>query len=233
VERVLTDETIRDRIAKLCIGLAAECDAPNVEPDVEKLLRSKLTKATTLPFVAFLTHDLQWVHGYSGGRNAATFAAELEKAEQSPLVYATPAVEKKLETLATKAEKDAAKSRWAGVLKSAAAADGLVGRSAVRERIVAQVDKARKWASAAFDDAIKRLAAGADRAKVRVSLKGVASAFAGHPEADTAKTGLKAIDRLTRLAKTDPAKQEALKAKYGAEFKDTPWAGLFLTGKTE
>ena len=48
MQRVLPDPSVKDRIAKLCVGLAADCDAP--EDSVERLMSANLAGAQTLPF---------------------------------------------------------------------------------------------------------------------------------------------------------------------------------------
>ncbi len=73
--QVLPDKTIRSRMSKLCVGLAAECDEP--EPEVKAVFRSKLAHARMLPFIAFLTPSGTWIHGFAGRRTTAQFARDL------------------------------------------------------------------------------------------------------------------------------------------------------------
>src|SRR5262245_43914638 len=46
---------VRDRISRIAVGLAADCDAP--EPAVDAILRRNLPDAQMLPFAAFLTAE--------------------------------------------------------------------------------------------------------------------------------------------------------------------------------
>ena len=79
VSRVVTDPRVRPRIAKVAVGLAAECDRP--EPGVQRLFNRHLANARMLPFVAFLTAEGEYITGFAGGSDANRFLAHLRKAE--------------------------------------------------------------------------------------------------------------------------------------------------------
>src|SRR5262245_11983414 len=64
VTLILPAESVRARISRLAVGLAAECDEP--DPRIEALFEKNLQCAVMLPFVAVVTPDLQWVTGWSG-----------------------------------------------------------------------------------------------------------------------------------------------------------------------
>lgn len=79
VSRVLPDPRVRSGIAKIAVGLVAECDRP--EAAVDSLLRRNLPSTRMLPFVAFLTADGRYITGFSGGCSVERFLAHVRKAE--------------------------------------------------------------------------------------------------------------------------------------------------------
>jgi hypothetical protein len=227
VERVIPAPEIKNRIADLAVGLVADCDRP--ENDVEKIMRANLAGAQKLPFVAFVTHDGKWVEGYSGAKRPGDFLAVLEKAEDTPYLKATPAVQKKLAGLAAKAEKAAKKGDWRTVMKSAQAADKTTGRCPERTQIQTLVDSARAWAAAQFTSAIKHARTKDGVAASRKALSAVKKQFSGQPEASVAHEGSKALKRLERIRKVEAkgSAVEDLREKAARDFKGTIWEALF------
>lgn len=226
-EGVLTDPKVKDRLSKLAVGLAAECDPPNREDAVGKLLSANLAGANTLPFCGFVTQDLQWIAGFSGYKDAAAFDAVLTQAENSPLLQAKPDVAKKLEVIAQAAEQAAEKGVWAKTLAAAKSAAELKGKCPARDRIAAAVAKGRAWAEDEISKALSSAVGAADRTAQRVALKRVSAAFAGEPEAKDADTGVKALERVGVIESLPDDKQGAAKEKAAKDFAGTRWVGLF------
>ena len=99
---MLAQEPVKARVGELAIGLAIDCDTDQGE--VSQLLHEKMPDAGTLPFVALLTSEGEWIDGYSGYRDATQFLVFLEDAASSPLLDAKPDVQKKLQKLVVSAK---------------------------------------------------------------------------------------------------------------------------------
>ena len=80
-ERILPDDSIRGRLQGIAIGLAADCDRP--ERAVYDLFQTYLPGARTLPFVAFLTPDGDWITGWAGGRKLSEVSQTLSLAQST------------------------------------------------------------------------------------------------------------------------------------------------------
>jgi hypothetical protein len=52
------------------------------DPRVDRVLRANLPNATLMPLVGFLTPDLQWVHGFWGGRDVGQFLSDIAVARR-------------------------------------------------------------------------------------------------------------------------------------------------------
>ncbi len=220
---------MKARLAALAVGLAADCDKP--ESAVQEIMRKNLPDARTLPFVAFLTHDLKWAGGYSGGKDEAGFAAVLAEVEKSPLLAATEAVRKKLEPLAAKAAKAAGEEDYKTVVKCLQDAADLLGRCPERDALTEAETQAQAWAEAQIAEAVTLATGGTDDfAGARARLSAVKKHFGGEPEAADAEQGLKAVtilERWSRLAAVPPVTRE----KSAAEFAGTRWEAV-LRGPT-
>jgi hypothetical protein len=229
VERQLPDAKVRDRVSALCVGLAAPCDPPDREDAVAWMLQEKFPKAPLLPFVGIVTHDLEWVGGWSGRSTVDSVVAAIEKAERSPLRPASAETRARLAKLAEDAASAAAKSDWKAVLAASRSASALAGRAPERERLTESVGKAREQAEGELQKAVAALKpADADRAAVRASLKKLAGVFAGEPEAADCEKGLAAIERLTTVdALAEDARPDA-RAKAAKDFAETRWVVLFV-----
>jgi hypothetical protein len=226
---VLPAEKVKSRIAALAVGLAADCDRP--ESDVQKIMSENLKGAGTLPFVGFLTPDLKWVGGYSGGKNEAGFIALLDEVEKSPLLDATDAVKKKLLALADKAAKAVEKSDWKAVITAGHEAAATTGRSPDRVRLDDLVKKAHDWAGAELDRIVDEVRRGGDLPAARKSLGDVKRQMAGEPEAADVETGLKALSKLAtiRSVEADPKGVDpaAMREKGAKEFESSRWKAVF------
>ena len=76
---VLPHSTVRGRMSKLAIGLAAECDRP--EAAVAELFQRNLRNASMLPFCAFVTPRGRWITGWGGYTTATQMQGYLNQAE--------------------------------------------------------------------------------------------------------------------------------------------------------
>jgi hypothetical protein len=227
VEHLVPDQKVRDRLAALCVGLAADCDLPERENEVAWLLQAKFPGAPSLPFVGIVTDDMQWIGGWSGGTTVDKFVEVLDAAEKSPLRPATAETRKALEELASQAAKAAEKSDWKAVMAASKSAAGLKGRAPAREALGEVVTKAREWAETELAKALESVRTGGDRAAVRARLKKVSAAFAGEPEQKDADQGAKALDKLTTIEGMAADQQDAAREKAAKEFAGSRWTALF------
>jgi hypothetical protein len=212
---------------RLAVGLAAPCDPPGREDKLWQFMTEKFDGAPSLPFVAWVTHDFEYVHGFTGGRTLRQFEKDLEIVEASPLVPATLEVEKKITALAAKAAKAAETESWPTVLAAGREVAQLKGRCPQRDVLAEAVEQARDFAASRFDWVEDSVADAKDLKPLKAVLKGVQKQFKGEPEAETAKLGLKAVDTYARIAKLDGEKAVVARGKAAATFKDTRWAPLF------
>jgi hypothetical protein len=227
VQRELTSPTIKDRIGKAAVGLAADCDAG--EQTVSELMHANLPDASALPFVAFLTPDGQWINGASGYQEARQLAALLDVAEKSPLLDASAAVQKQLEKHAASATAAVAKNDWKAVLAAAREARKSTGRCPQRTAIADAEKLARAWAESQLAGVAQQAAAGGDLAPLRKQLAAVKQQFAGEPEAADADTGTKALQRLQVVREVEAAPNPArdLRERSAAPFQGTRWQTIF------
>ena len=226
---MLPAEKVKSRIAALAVGLAADCDKP--ESDVQKIMSENLKGASTLPFVGFLTPDLKWVGGFSGGKNEAGFLAVLDAVDKSPLLEATDAVKKKLLGLADKAAKAAEKADWKAVITAGHEGAATTGRSPDRARLDDLVKKAHAWADTEFTRIVDEVRKGGDLPAARKALGDVKKQMAGEPEAADVDTGIKALAKLAtiRSVEADPKGVDpaAMRAKEAKAFADSRWKAVF------
>ena len=212
---------------RLLVGLAADCDNP--EAAVGQIFRERLPGATGLPFVAFMTHDAKWVEGYSGFKNTSDFRKIMESADKTPYLQASKATRKKLAGIVARAEKAAGRGDWKSVMKAAKDTAKTSGRCPERKQMSALVTKAHGWAEAELKRALKLARSADDLAQPRKVLMDVRKRMWGHPEADDAAKGLKALGQLTRIHKTEAAGKgkDGLREKVAAMFKGSRWAAIF------
>jgi hypothetical protein len=227
VQRVLTVTSLKERIGKLAVGLAADCDA--AEEAVEQMFRTNLPDASTLPFVALLTPDGRWIEGASGAQDSTALSLMLGRAEQSPLLDAAAAVRKQLEKPAAAATAAAAKGDWNPVLAAAREARKSTGRCPERTAIADAEKQARTWAEAQLAAAVASAAAGGDLAPLRKQLAAVKQHFAGEPEAADAENGAKALQRLQTVREVEAGGNPArdLRERSAAPWKGTRWEAVF------
>lgn len=235
VERVVPDARVKDRLAAIAVGFAAECDPPGRRRDVADLLFEHIPNAKTLPFVAFVTPDLEWIAGYSGRRDAAAFLRDVAIAEKSPLRPATAEDRARLAPIALRAKAAAAEADWKGVIAAAHSADAAAaGRCDERSAIEGYRAEAADWAEERLASLLATLRAGGDAGEAKTRLAAIAHDFAGEPAGADAKKGLDALARHAAFAfardSGDAAKLATLREKALADFKGTRWEALFGDG---
>jgi len=159
------------------------------------------------------------------------FLDVVEAANKSPFLLATPAVQKKLAGLLTKAQKALEKEDWRAIVKAGQQAAKTTGRCTERDQLEAIVGKARAWAATQFDAAIDMGQSGGDLGEARVLIQSVKSRFTKEPEAEEAETGLKALRALDRIrkAEADGKDASAMRADASKEFAGARWAKMFVT----
>jgi hypothetical protein len=79
VSQVIPDARVRPQLARVAVGLAAECDDPEVA--VDRLFDRHLPNARMLPFVAFVTSDLEWITGFAGRASVTDLLSHLRQAQ--------------------------------------------------------------------------------------------------------------------------------------------------------
>jgi hypothetical protein len=72
---------VRERVAKIAVGLAADCDDP--EAFVDQTVRRGLPTGRILPLVGFIHPDGRWISGFSGPRSTAEFLGDIALAERA------------------------------------------------------------------------------------------------------------------------------------------------------
>lgn len=226
MERVLPDPILKDLLADLVVGLAADCDRP--ERDVEKIMSANLSGASMLPFVGLVTCDGQWVDGFSGGKNAQELRAILQAAEKSPLLQASDATRKELAGLVEKATAAREKGDWKAVLKSGHSGERSTGRCPERKALAGIVDQAHAWAEEHFAAAIHAGQTAGDLAEARKALGDVKKQFAGEPEAEDAATGIEALRRMKTVLDAEArGSTNGIRERVAHDYADTRWAKLF------
>lgn len=223
----MTTDPIKSRIGGIAIGLATDCDASVA--DVQALMRSNLPDASTLPFVGVITHDGQWLGGYSGFKQVGELTAFLDAVEKSPLLKAKPEVRQQLKELAASAEAFAKKGKWAEVIRAARTGSGLFGACPERDALRGAEKKARDWLQGQFDSVIHDAVTGAKLSNAKKRLSKVKRVFKGEDEAAVAARGILAIKRLNflRSAEARANTKAGLRKGVAAEFKGTIWVAMF------
>ncbi|MFY9344353.1 MAG: hypothetical protein WAT39_17810 [Planctomycetota bacterium] len=224
---MLTAAPIKQRIGELAIGFAADCDSP--DSGIDELLHANLPNASSLPFVAFLSPDGQWVAGASGFQDNQALLALLDKAAASPVLNARPEVRKALEKPAAAAAAAAPKADWKTVLAAAREAAKSTGRCPERKAIAEAEKLARDHAAAELDAIVQAAAGGGDLAALRKRLVALKAPFAGEPEAADCDNGYKALQRLQVVREVEaggnPAKD--LRPRSAEPWKGTRWTAIF------
>ena len=78
-QSVLPHSTVRPRLSRLAIGLAADCDRP--EGAVAQLFYSNLRNTRMLPFCGFVTPRGRWITGWAGYASPSQMQRYLAQAE--------------------------------------------------------------------------------------------------------------------------------------------------------
>ena len=227
MERILPNPAVKDRIAVLCVGFAVDCYA--ADATIAELCDKNLPEPRNAPMVGFLTLDGAWIDGFSGSIETAEFLQVLERVEKSPLLAASPAVQKQLEKLAATIGPAADKGDWPAVFTAARAANKSTGRCPERDAIQAAEQKARAWAATELDGVVHQAKAGGDLAALRKHLGVIKQKCVGEPEAVDAETGLKALQKLALVREVEAGGNPArdLRERHAAPFKASRWTAVF------
>lgn len=227
MEGVIGNPGVRDRVRNVAVGLAAPCDPPEAEPELSRFFTERFPAAPSLPFVAFVTHDFQFVHGFTDARSAKEFLADLDIAQKSPLFPATEQDEESMRKLAATAAAAADSEDWAAVLQAGRAAAKIPGRCDSRPEVEDAVQEARDWARNRLDEAVDALLSTDGAGDPKANLDAVRKVFKGEPEADEAAQGLDAMAEVARIRKAGPSKADAARGKARERFRGTRWERLF------
>ena len=230
MERVLGSPKVRSRISAYCVGLAACCDPPDVEPVLLEYFSAKFPDAKSLPFGVFLTHDFEYVHGFTGARTVEQFLEDLDAVEASPLFPATAEDAERLAKLGAEATEHAAAGRWDRVLKLGREGAAIRGRCDERTALDVALRNARAFAEERFGWVQKQVAEADDLDAVNEALREVQRLFKGEEEAETAQLGLKAVKdavAVRRTAERDEDAAEAQREKARETYAGTRWTALF------
>ncbi len=211
----------------MAVGLGAHCDPPKVEQRLLETFTEKFDGAPSLPFVAWVTPDFEWIHGFAGGRTVKEFEADLDLVERSPLLPASQKDADRLSELGRVARDAAEEKSWADVLKQARSAAEIRGGCPGRVMLDTAVAKARSWAAGEFYVAVERALTEDDLKPSLDALRAIKRDFKGDPEAETAARGLKAIDLYRRNARLSGEKRTAAMEKARTAYADTEWEALF------
>ena len=227
MEGVLTNPKVRPRIAKLCVGLGAPADPPEMEQDLLIYLSKHFEGKGSLPYIVFLTHDRKWVRGFSDTRTLAQFLDDLDKVEQSPLVPASKEVETKLATAAKQAEHLVEAEDWVKLMALVRSTKSLTGRCAQRNELDELTQSVRDHAAARFDWVEETVASEGAIAAAKKELKSLQKLMKGEPEADIAATGVAALFVYARVGKLKDAAATKARAAAAKQFAGGRWAALF------
>ncbi len=226
---MLPAKSVKDRLAALAVGLAADCD--DSEEVVAALMTANLPGAGTLPFAAFVTPELKWIGGFSGYKEESEFLALVQSVEKSPLLNASEEGRKKLTGLVDRATKAVEKGDWKSVLAAHREGADVTGRCPERQQIDVLGGKARAWAAGRFAAAIRTAQEGGDLAEARKALNEVKKQFAGEPEAAEVEPGLKALQRLSSIltveSGTTSVSPKGLREKAAGDYRGSRWAAVF------
>jgi len=230
VEHVLSRPAVAKRISAYCVGLAACCDPPDVEQVLLEYMSAKFPDAKSLPFGVFMTHDFEFVHGFTGARTVEEFQSDLDIVEASPLFPATAEDAKRLAALGEEATALVAEGRWDRVLAAGRKGAEIRGRCAEREALDVALRNARAHAEERFGWVAQQVAETDDLDEVNEVLRTIQRLYKGEEEADTAKVGMKAVKvalSLRKLAEKDEDKAASEREKALETFAGTRWTVLF------
>ncbi len=234
MEGVLPTKPVRARISKIAVGLAAAADPPDVERKLLLYFSEKFKGLGSLPYIAFMTHDFQFVHGYTGSRTIAEFEKDLDLVENHPLFPATAQDAAKLVVLGEKAVAAAEDGDLPKVLAFGRQGAAIRGRCDERAQVDEAMQFARDYADSEFvrieQALVERPADKKAAATWKKDLKRLAKLFKGEPEAATAEHGVAAITAYVQIDAIRPEKTDQLdraKAKALESLGGTRWAPLF------
>jgi hypothetical protein len=211
--QIIPSPEISMELGSVAVGYYDDVDRNPGSPSFQ-ILRQNLPDAIMLPLCGFLTPDLRWVHGYSGGRDAGRFRAEIAmaRARARSFAHARPEASPAVVPFAPEAP---------------AATAQLVGGSAGAAPTGGREEQVRAWARGRLDHAVLAVTA-LDFPRARAVLAEVKARTAGLPEEREAEKGEVAIHNLDKIARARSS-SEALCVRTCArlDLRGTCWGPLF------
>ena len=230
VEHVLGNPAVRKRVSQYCVGLAACCDPPDVDRGLLEYMSLKFPDAPSLPFGVFMTHDFEFVHGFTGGRSVDEFQKDLDLVEAHPLFPATEKDAQRLAALGEQATEHVAAGRWDRVLRLGRDGAEIRGRCTERDVLDVAMRNARAHAEERFGWVAEQVAEVDDLTEINTTLREIQKLYRGEDEADTAKLGLQAVKQalaIRKVAESDEDKAELQREQARETFSGTRWTSLF------
>jgi hypothetical protein len=228
--RIIPQPEVSADLGSIAVGYYDDVDA-NPASQSFQILRTNLPDAMTLPLCGWLTPDLQWVHGYSGGRDAARFRAEIATARarfRALSAAATPAAPARLgRSLGRSIGGPEVVRETVARATPAVAREDVHLAGAGRLAAPGSEDALRAWANDRLDRAVDALVA-LDYARARAILAEVRSKTAGFPEEREAEKGEVAIHNLDRIDRAEDARVATrIRDAARQDLAGTRWAPLF------
>ena len=230
---------VSTELGTMSVGYYNDCDHDQAS-QAFRILTSNLPNAVTLPLVGWVTPDLRWVHGFSGGRDSSRFRQEmamaqskyrqmgaLPRTESGPALGLVPAASPSLPTASLP---DAELADVGAELLGEAAAPipapvAVAGPALATSVPAAPAEGSRGWAQGELRRAADALSA-RDYAGARLILAEVRTKAAGEPEAREADKGEVAIYNLRLLDRT-PTEAAKVRDQAQRDLRNTVWAPLF------
>jgi hypothetical protein len=237
-------------LGRVAVGYYDDCDVDKFS-QVFMLLHANLPNAATLPLVGFVTPDLQWVTGFSGGTDAGRFRSEIDRASagrRSGAVETGDTAKPSFGALPGAFPASGPSSRALASLRSLPDAEladigpelvadadldpsasvpaPTIATAASRTETATTDERdVRSWARDELARAAAALAA-RDYARARVIIATVREKAQGNPEAREADKGEVAIYNLRKIEST-PDDADSLRVRARHDLLHTVWAPLF------
>jgi hypothetical protein len=222
--RIIPQPEVSSDLGSLSVGYYDDVDA-NPGSQSFQILRTNLPDAVMLPLCGWLTPDLRWVHGYSGGRDAARFRAEIATARSRARLLGATSPPPASPAASPVVAPDAVRRTLASAPPRTPATD--VHLTAASSSAREDADEVRAWARERLDRAVDALAA-LDYRRARAILAEVRARTAGFPEQREAEKGEVAIHNLDRVDRAEsPTAAAEVRELARQDLAGTRWAPLF------
>ena len=230
---------VSTELGTMSVGYYNDCDHDQAS-QAFRILTTNLPNAVTLPLVGWVTPDLRWVHGFSGGRDSSRFRQEmamaqskyrqmgaLPRSETGPALGLVPAASPSLPAGSLPdAELADIGAELLGEAPASIPAPVAVAAPALATTVpAAPPEGSRDWAQGELRRAADALSA-RDYTGARLILAEVRTKAAGEPEAREADKGEVAIYNLRLLDRT-PTESAKVRDQAQRDLRNTVWAPLF------